>query len=63
MSALLWANLILFLIVTAYAGSLFIYLIRTRLMYIQLGKKVEFDQKLKERLNKVWVNVFGQKNY
>jgi Fe-S oxidoreductase len=30
-------------------------------MYIQLGKKVEFDQKLKERLNKVWVNVFGQK--
>ncbi|MBN8253378.1 4Fe-4S dicluster domain-containing protein [Priestia flexa] len=61
MSALLWANLILFLIVTAYAGSLFIYLIRTRLMYIQLGKKVEFDQKLKERLNKVWVNVFGQK--
>ncbi|MEC0665355.1 heterodisulfide reductase-related iron-sulfur binding cluster [Priestia flexa] len=61
MSALLWVNLILFLIVTAYAGSLFIYLIRTRLMYIQLGKKVEFDQKLKERLNKVWVNVFGQK--
>ncbi|KZB92391.1 hypothetical protein A2U94_05995 [Bacillus sp. VT 712] len=61
MSALLGANLILFLIVTAYAGSLFIYLIRTRLMYIQLGKKVEFDQKLKERLNKVWVNVFGQK--
>ncbi|KSU88855.1 hypothetical protein AS180_05840 [Priestia veravalensis] len=57
----MWANLILFLIVTAYAGSLFIYLIRTRLMYIQLGKKVEFDQKLKERLNKVWVNVFGQK--
>ncbi|MDT2044840.1 (Fe-S)-binding protein [Priestia flexa] len=61
MSALLWVNLILFLIVTAYAASLFIYLIRTRLMYIQLGKKVEFDQKLKERLNKVWVNVFGQK--
>nr|WP_247600562.1 (Fe-S)-binding protein [Priestia flexa] len=57
----MWVNLILFLIVTAYAASLFIYLIRTRLMYIQLGKKVEFDQKLKERLNKVWVNVFGQK--
>ncbi|TYR80204.1 (Fe-S)-binding protein [Priestia megaterium] len=61
MSSLLWINLVAFLFVTAYAVSLFIYLIRTRMMYIQLGKKVEFDQQLKERLNKVWVNVFGQK--
>ena len=29
--------------------------------YIKLGKKVEFDRKFKERLDKVWVNVFGQK--
>ncbi len=58
---LVWINLVLFLIVTAYALSLFVYLIKTRIAYIQLGKKVEFDRKFKERLDKVWVNVFGQK--
>ncbi|MRX71108.1 4Fe-4S dicluster domain-containing protein [Bacillus lacus] len=61
MNALLWINLIAFLIVTAYGLSLFVYLIRTRLAYIRLGKKVEFDKDLKARLEKVWVNVFGQK--
>ncbi len=30
-------------------------------MYIKLGKKVEFEQNAKERLHKIWVNVFGQK--
>ncbi len=58
---LLWINFIAFLLVTAYGVHLFIYLIRTRLAYIRLGKKVEFDQKVKERLQYVWVNVFGQK--
>lgn len=29
--------------------------------YIKLGKKVEFDKQYKERLNKIWINVFGQK--
>jgi len=61
MGALLWVNLLAFLIVTAYAAHLFIYLIRTRMAYIKLGKKVEFDGKVKERLEKIWVNVFGQK--
>ncbi|WP_110112654.1 (Fe-S)-binding protein [Bacillus sp. CGMCC 1.16541] len=61
MDVLVWINLVLFLIVTAYALSLFVYLIKTRIAYIQLGKKVEFDRKFKERLDKVWVNVFGQK--
>ncbi|WP_456277410.1 heterodisulfide reductase-related iron-sulfur binding cluster [Bacillus sp. AK128] len=61
MSGLLWVNLIAFLIVTAYAAHLFIYLIRTRLSYIKLGRKVEFDGKFKERMDKIWVNVFGQK--
>ncbi|KOO37311.1 heterodisulfide reductase-related iron-sulfur binding cluster [Priestia koreensis] len=61
MKGLLWANLILFLFVTAYAVSLFVYLIRTRMAYIKLGKKVEFDGRVKERLDKIWVNVFGQK--
>ncbi|MGX1982164.1 (Fe-S)-binding protein [Thermolongibacillus altinsuensis] len=60
-SSLLWANWIAFLLVTAYAVHLFIYLVQTRMAYIKLGKKVEFDGKVKERLQKIWVNVFGQK--
>ncbi|MBD8071375.1 (Fe-S)-binding protein [Bacillus sp. PS06] len=58
---LLIINWLAFVIVTAYALYLFIYLLKTRTAYIKLGKKVEFDQKVKERLNNVWINVFGQK--
>lgn len=61
MEGLLWINLIAFLLVTAYAISLFVYLIRTRITYIKLGKKVEFDNRVKERLALVKENVFGQK--
>lgn len=61
MNGLLWINLIAFLVVTAYAVSLFVYVVKTRLEYIKLGKKVEFDNNFKERLDKIWVNVFGQK--
>ncbi|MGY3718537.1 heterodisulfide reductase-related iron-sulfur binding cluster [Sutcliffiella cohnii] len=58
---LLIANWILFIVVTAYAVSLFVYVVRTRIEYIKLGKKVEFDAKVKERWEKLLVNVFGQK--
>ncbi|KAA0546166.1 (Fe-S)-binding protein [Bacillus sp. BGMRC 2118] len=61
MNPLLWINFIAFLLVTAYAVHLFVYLIQTRLAYIKMGKKIEFDGKLKERMEKIWVNVFGQK--
>jgi Fe-S oxidoreductase len=61
MNTLLWINLIAFLIVTAYAISLFVYVVKTRIEFIKLGKKVEFDSRVKERLQKIWVNVFGQK--
>ncbi|MFD0050823.1 (Fe-S)-binding protein [Actinomycetes bacterium NPDC127524] len=61
MNTLLWINLIAFILVTAYAISLFVYLIKTRIAYIKLGKKVEFDNRVKERLEKIWVYVFGQK--
>ncbi|MDX8361034.1 (Fe-S)-binding protein [Cytobacillus sp. IB215316] len=61
MENLLIINLIAFLLVTAYGLYLFAYLVKTRIAYIKLGKKVEFDKKYKERLNKIWVNVFGQK--
>ncbi|MEN8702042.1 (Fe-S)-binding protein [Bacillus infantis] len=61
MNGLLWINLIAFLLVTAYAVSLFVYVVKTRIEYIKLGKKAEFDKNVKERLGKIWVNVFGQK--
>lgn len=61
MNSMLWINLVAFLIVTAYAISLFVYVVKTRIEYIKLGKKVEFDSRVKERLDKIWVNVFGQK--
>ncbi|MFY4775288.1 heterodisulfide reductase-related iron-sulfur binding cluster [Metabacillus sp. RGM 3146] len=61
MGALLWINFLAFLFVTAYGIYLFVYLIRTRMAYIRLGKKEEFDGRWKERLNRIWVNVFGQK--
>ncbi|WP_168237175.1 heterodisulfide reductase-related iron-sulfur binding cluster [Bacillus velezensis] len=61
MNAFLMVNALLFSAVTAYAVYLFIYLIRTRIAYIKLGQREEFDKRLKERLHKIWVNVFGQK--
>lgn len=61
MSGFLIANTLLFLIVTAYAVYLFVYLVKTRLAYIRLGQKEQFDQRFKERLHAIWVNVFGQK--
>ena len=61
MNGLLWINLIATLLVTAYGVSLFVYLLKTRTAYVKLGKKVEFDNRVKERLEKVKINVFGQK--
>ncbi|MCM3709314.1 (Fe-S)-binding protein [Sporosarcina luteola] len=61
MDALLIVNWILFLVVVAYALALFTYLIRTRIQFIQLGRKEEFDSNVSRRLKEVWVNVFGQK--
>ncbi|MDU0075607.1 (Fe-S)-binding protein [Bacillus sp. IS1] len=61
MNAFLMVNTLLFSAVTAYAVYLFVYLIRTRIAYIKLGQREEFDKRLKERLQKIWVNVFGQK--
>ncbi|MDV2886508.1 (Fe-S)-binding protein [Alkalihalophilus pseudofirmus] len=61
MEALTWVNLAAFLLVTGYAVYLFATLVMTRVEYIKLGKKAEFDHSMKERLESVWVNVFGQK--
>ncbi|KKK37984.1 hypothetical protein WQ57_10885 [Mesobacillus campisalis] len=61
MNGLLWINLIAFLLVTAYAVSLFVYVVKTRIEFVRLGKKSEFDYAVKERLERVKVQVFGQK--
>jgi Fe-S oxidoreductase len=54
-------NTVLFLIVTCYAIYLFIKLVRTRIAYIRLGKKAEFDKTVNERIEAILVNVLGQK--
>lgn len=61
MNSLLIVNWLAAIAVIAYAGYLFVYLIRTRMAYIQLGKKIEFDRRFKERWDLLKVNVFGQK--
>lgn len=61
MNGLLWINLIAAILVTAYAIYLFAYLVKSRIEFIKLGKKEEFDNDVKKRLEKIWVYVFGQK--
>ncbi|MBS4178025.1 heterodisulfide reductase-related iron-sulfur binding cluster [Lederbergia citrea] len=61
MKALFWINWIAFLFVTAYAISLFVYVVKSRIRFIKLGKKEAFDNDVKARLKKIWTNVFGQK--
>ena len=61
MNALLIANWVLFLAVVAYALALFTHLITTRVQFVKLGRKEEFDSNVSRRLQAVWVNVFGQK--
>ncbi|KGX86480.1 (Fe-S)-binding protein [Pontibacillus litoralis] len=58
---LLWLNWLLFVAVTAYGLFLFVQVVRTRIAYIQLGQKMEFDLQWKERLKDIGTYVFGQK--
>lgn len=60
-TALLITNWALFILVTGYAVFLFAYLVITRIKFIQLGKKAEFDHSMKERMQEIWKNVFGHK--
>lgn len=61
MNVWLFFNWLAFAAVTAYAVYLFVYVIQTRAAYIKLGRKTEFDGKVKERWQNVKENVFGQK--
>lgn len=47
MNSLLIINWLAAIAVIAYAGYLFVYLIRTRIAYIQLGKKLNLTVVLK----------------
>jgi len=60
MSPLVIANIVLTVVVVLYAVGLFIYLLKTRYKFVQLGKKVEFDESVQERIRYLMVNVFGQ---
>lgn len=53
-------NWIAFLVVTIYAIYLFARVIATRMSYIKLGRKSEFDGEIKLRLKRVGKIVFGQ---
>ncbi|MFJ3388200.1 (Fe-S)-binding protein [Lysinibacillus sp. NPDC086135] len=60
MSPLVIANIVLTVVVVLYAVGLFFYLLKTRYKFVQLGKKIEFDESVKERISYLMVNVLGQ---
>lgn len=57
----LWINFIATVVVIGYTAYLFTYLVKSRIEFIKLGKKAEFDNNVKERMNSIFVYVFGQK--
>ncbi|GGE28651.1 hypothetical protein GCM10011391_04050 [Pullulanibacillus camelliae] len=61
MDRLLLVNWMAFLVVLAYGVYLITHVIKTRITFIRLGKKAEWDLTLKERMQAVLINVFGQK--
>ncbi|SDX81209.1 heterodisulfide reductase-related iron-sulfur binding cluster [Salimicrobium album] len=61
MDPLLLVNWLFFLGITIYALYLFARIVQTRIAYIRMGKKFEFDGKIKRRLQKIGIYVFGQK--
>src|SRR5699024_3186057 len=60
MNGLLLINLLAFIAVTSYAIYLFAKVVATRVAYIRLGKKQEYDWNMKEQINNVIKIVFGQ---
>ncbi|MCQ6279588.1 (Fe-S)-binding protein [Bacillus sp. EB600] len=54
-------NFLAFITVTGYAIYLFINVVYSRYLFVKLGKKTAFEPNLKERINAVLVNVFGQR--
>src|SRR5699024_7114334 len=52
--------LLAFIAVTVYGIYLFARVVATRVSYIKLGKKSEFDRDIKEQIQRVITIVFGQ---
>jgi Fe-S oxidoreductase len=61
MNILQLLNILLFLLVTGYGIYVFAELVKTRVKYIKLGKKAEFNKTVQERIDALLVYVFGQK--
>ncbi|WP_085505766.1 4Fe-4S dicluster domain-containing protein [Thalassobacillus devorans] len=61
MESFLVVNWILFLGTTIYGIYLFVRVVRTRIAYIRLGQKADYDSEIKNRLKLILVYVFGQK--
>lgn len=60
MNMFLWINALAFIVIAFYAIYLFAKVVATRVSYIKLGKKSEFVGEMKERLQRIWIIVFGQ---
>lgn len=54
-------NFLAFLVISGYAIYLFANLVYSRYLFVKLGKKAEFEPNLKERINAVLINGFGQR--
>jgi Fe-S oxidoreductase len=54
-------NFFAFLVISGYAIYLFANLVYSRYLFVKLGKKAEFEPNLKERINAVLINGFGQR--
>ncbi len=54
-------NLVLAILVTVYAVYLFVYVVKSRIAFIQFGKTARLDSSLKERIKSTFFTVFGQK--
>ncbi|OZU88474.1 hypothetical protein CIL03_12575 [Virgibacillus indicus] len=60
MNTFLLINLLAFIAVTIYGIYLFAKVVATRIAYIKLGRKSEFDRDFKERFRRIGKIVFGQ---
>ncbi|MDY0404531.1 (Fe-S)-binding protein [Virgibacillus sp. 179-BFC.A HS] len=60
MSTFLIINAIAFAAIVVYGIYLFAKVVATRVAYIRLGKKSDFDHQVKERIQKIIKIVFGQ---
>ncbi|MFJ7308867.1 (Fe-S)-binding protein [Peribacillus frigoritolerans] len=54
-------NILAFLALSGYAVYMFIQVVYVRYLFVKLGKKAEFEPNLKERINAVLINGFGQR--